>query len=154
MQKQINIFMISLFKNYVDFFKDDKMQLFFLLFCTINASLHLHLVLLKSKRIVGILALILVLLVIDFTIIIIILHVFIVLMMVLLFMMSTSVQSLLLLHLLLGQLARHQVLPRLLLPLVVLPRLFLLESLQAHPLFVATCLSFISHLFLNFFSPV
>ena len=118
-----------------------------------NASLHLHLMLLEPERIIGILALILVLLVIDLTFII-ILHVLIVLMVVLLFMMSTTVQSLLLFHLLLGQLARHQVLPILLLPLVVLPRLFLLESLEAHPLFVAACLSLISQLLLNFFSPV
>ncbi len=72
-----------------------------MLVCTINASLHL--MLLEPKRIVGILALILVLLVIDLTIIIIIiLHVFIVLMVMLLFMMPTSVQPLLLVHLLLG----------------------------------------------------
>ena len=72
-----------------------------MLVCTINASLHLHLMLLEPKRIVGILALILVLLVINLTIII-ILHVLIVLMVVLLFMMPTSVQPLLLVHLLLG----------------------------------------------------
>jgi len=111
--------------------------------------LSLHLVLLVSKRIVRLLSCFNMMLVVD--LIVFVFHVHIVVMLLLL---VTSSESLLLVHFLLGQLARHQVFSGFLLALVVLASLLLFEGLQTHPLFVAARLTLVSHLFFHFFSSI
>jgi hypothetical protein len=56
--------------------------------------------------------------------------------------------------LMLGHLARHDIVLSDLLPLIVLVRLPLLEGLQAHPILVAVSLPLIYHIFLNLFTAV